>query len=96
MQYCSSLPRQTEALENYPFLTPCVEIKKSSLYGVSTGSILGRFSSAAGINVMRFTNALREIPNRRSAYRIAIARIGEQKANMLRYCAWFCERARLR
>jgi hypothetical protein len=34
-------------LENYPFLTPCVEIKKVNLYGVSSGAILGRFSNAA-------------------------------------------------
>jgi len=46
-------------LENYPFLTPCVEIKKANLYGVSTGAILGRFSKAAAVNVTRFTNALR-------------------------------------
>lgn len=33
-------------LENYTFLTPRVEIKKSNLYRGSTGAILGRFSNA--------------------------------------------------
>jgi hypothetical protein len=48
---------QERWLGNYPFLTPCVEIKKANLYGVSTGAILGRFSNAAAVNVTRSTNA---------------------------------------
>jgi hypothetical protein len=46
-------------LENYPFLTPRVEIKKANLHGVSTGAILGRFSNAAAVNVTGSTNGLR-------------------------------------
>jgi hypothetical protein len=38
-------------LENYPFLTPSVEIKKASLYGVSTRAILSRFSNTAAVEV---------------------------------------------
>jgi hypothetical protein len=38
-------------LENYPFLTPRVEIKKSNLYGVSMGGNLCRFSNAAAKSV---------------------------------------------
>lgn len=34
-------------LENYTFLTPCVEIKKANLYRGFHESILGRFSNAA-------------------------------------------------
>ena len=49
---------QERWLGNYPFLTPCVEIKKANLYGVSTGAILGRFSNAAAVNVTRSTNGL--------------------------------------
>ncbi len=38
-------------LENYTFLTPCVEIKKANLYGAATGAILGRFSNAVALDV---------------------------------------------
>jgi len=34
-------------LENYTFLTPCVEIKKANLYRGFHESIVGRFSNAA-------------------------------------------------
>jgi hypothetical protein len=61
-------------LENYPFLTPCVEVKKANLYGVSTRAILGRFSNAAAVNELRFTNGLlgvsdRAVPSGLSAIR---------------------------
>ena len=36
--YCEfhASPSNPAGLENYPFLTPCVEIKKANLYGAST------------------------------------------------------------
>ncbi len=38
-------------LENQPFLTPCIEIRKANLYEVSTRAILGRFSNTAAVEV---------------------------------------------
>jgi hypothetical protein len=52
-------PAQERRLGNYPFLTPCVEIKKANLYGGSTGAIRGRFSNVAAVNVTRSRNGLR-------------------------------------
>jgi hypothetical protein len=43
--------RPSDRLENYLFLTSWVEIKKSNLYGISTGAILGRFSNTAAVSV---------------------------------------------
>jgi len=39
-------------LENYPFLTPRVEITKANLYTVSTVAILCGFSNAAAVEVL--------------------------------------------
>jgi hypothetical protein len=47
---CQDLP-----LVNYPFLTPCAEIKKAKLYGVSTGAIVYRVSDTASVEVRRNT-----------------------------------------